>query len=59
MKKGIFYAIFILLVIIASTLFALNIISSVGWMVSVFCLVIVAIVFTSMTNNEHNGGKNE
>ncbi|AHI57265.1 hypothetical protein LIIV107777_01780 [Listeria ivanovii subsp. ivanovii] len=49
MKKGIFYAIFILLVIIASTLFALNIISSVGWMVSVFCLVIVAIVFTSMT----------
>ncbi|EFR91020.1 cytochrome oxidase subunit I, partial [Listeria innocua FSL S4-378] len=40
---------FILLVIIASTLFALNIISSVGWMASVFCLVIVAIIFTNMT----------
>lgn len=49
MKRGIFYAIFIILVIVASILFALNTISSVGWMVSVFCLVIVAIVFTNMT----------
>lgn len=49
MKKGVFYAIFMILVIIASTLFALNIISSVVWMISIFCLVIVAIVFTNMT----------
>ncbi|ELZ7620695.1 hypothetical protein U0P63_003049 [Listeria monocytogenes] len=49
MKRGIFYAIFIILVIVASILFALSIISSVVWMVSVFCLVIVAIVFTNMT----------
>ncbi|MBC1487732.1 hypothetical protein HCJ52_04420 [Listeria sp. FSL L7-1485] len=49
MKKGIFYTIFILLVLIASTLFDHNIISSVGWMASVICWVIVAIVFTNMT----------
>ncbi|MBC1477205.1 hypothetical protein [Listeria welshimeri] len=49
MKRAIFYAIFIILVLVASTLFALNTISSVEWMLSVFCLVIVAIIFTSMT----------
>lgn len=53
MKRGSFYAIFILLVIIASILFALHPISSVEWMFSVFYLVIAAIVFTNITKKTH------
>lgn len=49
MTKVIFFTIYIILVMIASTLFTLKIISSAAWMLSIFCLVIVAIIFTNRT----------
>lgn len=44
-EKGLFFTILTILVITASTLFALSIISSVWWMASVLCLVLLLIVF--------------